>query len=418
MRSDMMILRPTRGGLLFIAASAASVGVALMNVALITALVASVLCAFLLCSLLCSLLSSVGFRVERLPAEEGCCQEEISLPLKVKNLLPFFRQDCVVCEELPFSGDPGKTAFEIPCLAPQEELHLDRKIRAVKRGSYSLKKLFLRSGDPAGLFIAQKSFSLPGEVLITPKVVLPGLIEGDSQSGNSFTYEGRSTARAGLGNDFYGVRPYRAGDEMRHIHWRISASKQHLMVREFEALAMDHVTLVLDTDIRKTGMDEMENNFEKLLSLALSLCAYFAKQSCHVSLLLRYNGYGVTHLKGEGAFLYSRIREILTGLQCSPGAVADLITENLELFPAGEQICILSMSNDPALHNAITLLEEHKCSVILFYAPGACFPFIPEDEPVQYIREEMKTYRDNARRYLITCQTSFDELKIFHDAEL
>ena len=76
------------------------------------------------------------------------------------------------------------------------------------------------------------------------------------------------------------------------------------------------------------------------------------------------------------------------------------------------------MSNDPALHNAITLLEEHKCSVILFYAPGACFPFIPEDEPVQYIREEMKTYRDNARRYLITCQTSFDELKIFHDAEL
>lgn len=413
----MMWLRPTRVGLLLIAASAASVGVALMNVALITALVASVLCAFLLCSFLLSLFSAAGFRVERLPAEEGCCQEEISLPVTVKNSLPFFRQDCVICEAFPFSANRGKTAFEIPCLAPREELLLDRKVRAVKRGHYHLKKLYLCSGDPAGLFTVQKRFSLPGEVLIVPREVPPGAFEGTSSSGNSFTYEGRSTARSGLGHDFFGVRPYRAGDEMRHIHWRLSASKQHLMVREFEALSMDHITLVLDTDSRQVGMDEMENNFEKLLSLAMSLCAYFAKQSCHLSFLLRYNGYGVTHLKGESAFLYSRIREILTEVQSSPGGIADLITENLDLFPEGEQLCILSMSNDLALHKAITLLEEHKCSVVLFYAPKECFPYIPEDEPAQFVRDEIKTYRDSALRYLITCQITLDELKIICNEE-
>jgi hypothetical protein len=70
------------------------------------------------------------------------------------------------------------------------------------------------------------------------------------------------------------------------------------------------------------------------------------------------------------------------------------------------------MSNDLALHKAITLLEEHKCSVVLFCAPKECFPYIPEDEPAQFVREDLFHYRDSALRCLITCQTPLDELKI------
>ena len=412
----MIWLRPTRVGQLFITATAAAAAVAFMNVALITALVASALGAFLLCSLLLSLFAASGFRVERHLAGEGCCGEEMVLPLTVRNVLPWFRQDCVILEELPFCTEKT-VAFEVPCLAPREVMTLDRKVCAVKRGHYHLQKLYLCGGDPAGLFSVRKRFSLPGEVLIVPKCVMPSSYEVENLNGSSFRYEGRLTARPGLGNDFFGVRPYRAGDEMRHIHWRLSASKQKLMVREFEALAIDHVTLVLDSDSSRIGMDEMENNFEKLLSLALSLSAYFAEHSCHLSLLLRYNDHGVTRITGEASFIFSRIREILTELHGSPGTLEDWISENLELFPEGEEVCILSMGNGKSLHQCVTLLEEHNCHVVIFYAPKECFPYIPEDEPVQFVQEKVEKYPDSALRCLITCQTSFDELKIAHHEE-
>lgn len=410
----MILLRPTRGGLLFIAASAVSVGVALMNVALITALIASILCSFLLVSLLLSLFSAAGYRVERDLAGECGCYEELSLPLRVTNLLKLFRQDCVIREKLPFCAGRW-IAFEVPCLRPGECMTLERKVRAVRRGHFHLKKLYLISGDPAGLFAVQRSFSLPGEVLIVPGCRMPGSFVPRSGSIVSFSCEGRLTARAGLGNDFFGVRPYRTGDEMRHIHWRLSAAKGKLMVREFEALAIDRVILVLDTDQSLAGMDDLENNFEKLISLAWSMTSYLAKRASQLTFLVRFNEQGVIRISGEAASVKDRIGEILTELNSSPGRVRDLVTEQLDQFPEGASVCILTMENSKALHRAVTLLEEHQCSVVLFYAPKECFPYIPDDEPFEYVREEPVSYPDSAVRCLITCQTSFDELKIFHD---
>lgn len=410
----MIWIRPTRVGLLFTAASAVSVAVALMNVALITALVASMLCSFLLVSLLLSLCSVVGVRVERDLAGEGACMDDLSLPLHVRNLLPLFRQDFVIREKLPFCREKS-VVFEVPCLRPVECMTLERKVRAVKRGHFHLKKLSLIGGDPAGLFAVQRSFSLPGEVLIVPQCVAPGEFVGGSDGENSFSYEGRLTSRAGLGNDFYGVRPYRAGDEMRHIHWRLSAAKQKLMVREFEALAIDQAVLVLDTDQSRIGMDDLESNFEKLVSLSSSLVHSLAKQACQLTFLVHCREQGLIRLSGEASALKARIIEILTELESSSCSVETLVMDQLDQFPKGAGVYILSMENGSMLHQAVTLLEENSCNVTVFYAPKECFPYIPEDEPFEFLLQEPVRYRDSARRFLITCQTSFDEWKICHE---
>lgn len=412
----MMILRPTRGGLLFLTACIAAVGVALMNVGLITALVASVFCAFLLSSLLFSFFAALGYKVVRHIAEEGACNEDLCLKLTVKNVFPWFRQDCVILEYLPFCAGK-KIAFEVPCLRPGESMELERKVRAVKRGHFHLQKLYLVTGDPMGLFAVRRRYSLPGEVLIVPKVEPLGDFKTDGKGGDSFTHEGRLTGHAGLGNDFFGVRPYRAGDEMRHIHWRLSASKGRLMVREFEALTVDHVTLVLDTEKKLIGCDEMENNFEKLLSLAASLTFFLAKRSCALTVLVRYNDYGVTQLSGDASSIRMKVLSLLTELAGTAGTLHDLITENLELFPEGGTVCLLSMSRGKDLHDAVRFLEDKDSRVIHFYAPKECFPYVPEDEPVEFVLPEKEDAPGVSCEILLTCQSSFEELKICYEQE-
>jgi len=52
--------------------------------------------------------------------------------------------------------------------------------------------------------------------------------------------------RAGSGNELFGVREYRAGDSLRRIHWRSSARRGELVVREYEPPGVQRLTLIVD----------------------------------------------------------------------------------------------------------------------------------------------------------------------------
>jgi uncharacterized protein (DUF58 family) len=57
-----------------------------------------------------------------------------------------------------------------------------------------------------------------------------------------------TVVRAGHGTDLYGVREYRAGDPLRRIHWRTSARRGELVVREFEPPGLRVLALLLDPE--------------------------------------------------------------------------------------------------------------------------------------------------------------------------
>ena len=52
--------------------------------------------------------------------------------------------------------------------------------------------------------------------------------------------------RAGSGNEIFGVREYQRGDPLRRIHWRTSARRGELVVREFEPPGRRTLTVLLD----------------------------------------------------------------------------------------------------------------------------------------------------------------------------
>jgi uncharacterized protein (DUF58 family) len=66
-----------------------------------------------------------------------------------------------------------------------------------------------------------------------------------------------------------GVREYRPGDEVRHLHWRATAHTGRLMVRELADLRQARLTVLLDTRTGSLSPDE----FEEAVDLAASLLA-------------------------------------------------------------------------------------------------------------------------------------------------
>nr|WP_281419225.1 DUF58 domain-containing protein [Marinobacterium ramblicola] len=81
-------------------------------------------------------------------------------------------------------------------------------------------------------------------------------------------------------DSFAGVREYRRGDSMRHIHWRASARRGEWIVREYEQIENVELIVVLDAQPEANVGRGRESCFEYAVRIAASL-AQFAIDNGH-----------------------------------------------------------------------------------------------------------------------------------------
>jgi len=115
------------------------------------------------------------------------------------------------------------------------------RLEPVRRGSLAASGVALDTGDPLGFFRHRRRSADQRLAVVLP------LFSSLATSVQVRELESAFTAvRPGHGNDLYGVREYRAGDPLRRIHWRTSARRGELVVREFEPPGLRIVGLLLD----------------------------------------------------------------------------------------------------------------------------------------------------------------------------
>lgn len=159
----------------------------------------------------------------------------------------------------------------LPVLWPRRPSVLTYHTTAGRRGEHRGGAVIIRSSGLTGLFRASQTVTVEGTITIFPKYwalsqfPLPG--RGQIAQGE-FRHRSRS------GSEFHGIREYRRGDPLRHVHWRTTARRGQLVVREFEHEAPGGVTLLVDA--RRDCGDEQA--FENLVRAAASV-AHFVTQS-------------------------------------------------------------------------------------------------------------------------------------------
>ena len=186
-------------------------------------------------------------------------------------------------------------------LWPGEQRETRCLVEARQRGVFALGPIAVLSTDPLGLQTFSRKTPAPAELVVYP-AVLP-LRESWLRGAASAGWRGEAAALVrGDGDDFYGVREYRPGDELRRVHWRTSARTGTLAVAEYaQGITLD-VTIALDLSqaaYKGTG-DGEHSALETAVTLAATLLSDLLRFGHTVRLLTAEDQGGSPAARGVG----------------------------------------------------------------------------------------------------------------------
>jgi uncharacterized protein (DUF58 family) len=232
-----------------------------------------------------------------------------------------------------------------------------------QRGRYRLGPVQLGTSDPFGLFPMQRELSPTTNVVVYPMTVevqqfaLPiGVLPGGDALRRRTHYVTTNAS---------GVRDYAPGDSFSRIHWRSTARRDRLIVKEFELDPLADIWIVVDMAVfnhvaavaepaqlppSKAGqipswlwLQEEEYTLpdateEYAVTIGASLAEYFLRRDRAVGLL----AYGQSHeaiQPDRGERQLSRILETLAVLRAEGQVpVEDAVSAETKLFPRGTTV--------------------------------------------------------------------------------
>jgi uncharacterized protein (DUF58 family) len=145
------------------------------------------------------------------------------------------------------SGLPGHRASHVVSnLGSRSSITWSVRTLCVRRGEFLLGPLRVVSGDPFGIFEIERKISATSRLVVYPATVpisdfaLPaGLLPGGDALRRRTHY---------ITTNASGVRDYAPGDSFSRIHWRSTARRDRLVVKEFELDPLADIWIVLDAE--------------------------------------------------------------------------------------------------------------------------------------------------------------------------
>ncbi len=193
-----------------------------------------------------------------------------------------------------FDGGRRWARFAIAPLDAGETRTSSYRLPSGRRGVYHLGPLELQLLDPFGLACATRRTAPDTSLTVHPRYELVPI-----RAASSHRDDDRRPVRSRIGDagtEFYMLREYVPGDDLRRVHWPSTARLDDLVIRQPEGARRGRVTVVADT--RATVHDG--ESLEALLSGAAGLAV-----SClHAGLQVRVvttDGFDSGHRSGRVA---------------------------------------------------------------------------------------------------------------------
>lgn len=179
-------------------------------------------------------LATRGLRFERIAPTVFVAGERVAMRIRVWSTLKIKRPLLFIIDELPESLLHDADIRPLP-VAPSFDQAIETRyeLKPLKRGVYRWSSIFVLSTDSLGLMRLHRTYETePFEITVHPaKIPIALDMAALSGWGASQADEGRTR---GVGMEPRGVREFRPGDSLRHIHWRSTARTGTLQVKEFE----------------------------------------------------------------------------------------------------------------------------------------------------------------------------------------
>ncbi len=150
----------------------------------------------------------------------------------------------------------------IPVIDKQRELQVPVAFLFSRRGIANLKSIDCYTRYPFGFFFKKRRLRLSGEIVVFPQLL------GHAPERERFRPAPGSempSHRPGPGDEVHSLRDYVAGDSLRQVHWKKSASLGRWVIKQPELEAASAVHVAVDP-YRPRHVREQE--FEEMISAA------------------------------------------------------------------------------------------------------------------------------------------------------
>ncbi len=275
-----------------------------------------------------------------------------------------------------------------------------------QRGRYQLGPIRLRTSDPFGLFPMERDLTPTSNVVVFPmtfdihQFALPvGILPGGDALRRRTHY---------ITTNASSVRDYEPGDSFSRIHWRSTARRDRLVVKEFELDPLADIWIVPDMSVyghvapRKQtasvpppgdvpGWLKMqkfrlpESTEEYTVTVAASVGQFFLRRDRAVGMLV-YGQSNEILQPDRGERQFNRILETLAVLRAEGEVpVQDMLHAETHLFPRGTTLIVVTPNTREEWSIAVRQLARRGLRVVTILVNPASFYGNRSAEPLYHL---------------------------------
>jgi len=294
-----------------------------------------------------------------------------------------------------YSDLPGHLASHVvKGMRPRGRYEWRVNTLCARRGRFTLGPLTLTSGDPFGLFQMQRRLTPTSHLVVYPMAVdidrfaLPiGILPGGEALRRRTHHV---TANAS------GVRDYAPGDSFSRIHWKSTARRDQLIVKEFELDPLADIWIVPDmywgaqlvaesdgqvrvperwralwTPLAKFELDP--NTEEYVVTVSASLAQHFLRRDRAVGMIAYAQDRELVQAD-RGERQLAKIMETLAVIRSTGQVPIDhLLNAEAEQIPRGTTLIVVTPSPSESAATAARHLERRGVRVIVVLIDPASF---------------------------------------------
>jgi len=251
----------------------------------------------------------------------------------------------------------GGPSFAIT-LPPKSTTEVSEIITAMFRGHYLIPSPYMYTSDEFGL--RERSVESASASFLSVLPPIEDISDFSLESRRSQPEIGTfRSGSVGVGTEFFGIREYLPGDELRRINWKASARTDDLLSNEYE---LEHVTnIYLFVDL--SGFDLAGLRWS--IKTAASIATYLLRTRNRLGLIVL--GESVSHVPIEGG-RRQLLRVLDKLITAEPGGTTEpslYLLRLLEDLPPSEILLVSPLASSVIMKTVDMLKEKHGKMVVV-----------------------------------------------------
>jgi uncharacterized protein (DUF58 family) len=277
------------------------------------------------------------------------------------DALAVFLEDALIPVDRSIPGATNLTPWAFFArVAPGQAGRVRWQGVAPSRGSYVFRDLDLGTRSPFGIVEHRATLALSDQIVVYPQIGQLTRRWLQMQRQVTESRRGQRHDRSAQQLEYHGLRDYRSGDSPRWIHWRTSARRNGLMVKEFEEQNEQDLAILVDPWLPRTRAGPEQH---AALETAISFAATLALETCRHQgrrLVLGWTGPAADVRQGPSSvkLLHEVLEQLAVMRSTSEGGLAALF----DILPPAvlREAILIIVSTRP-----INLVEEAERSARL-----------------------------------------------------